>query len=152
MPTREDLFPSKYLKEVDLNGEAVPVEIEKAPTEKMRGIDGKEGPKTVLYFKGATKSLPLNMTNWDSCAEICGQDTLDWAGHWIELYPDKTTLPGGKVVGCIRIRPVTKRQPKKSALPPKKPVLPKNEPPQDDPDDPGFIPGKDDMDGDQIPF
>jgi hypothetical protein len=123
----------------------------------MRGIDGKETPKTVLSFVGASKSLPLNMTNWDACAKICGGDTKDWPGHWIELYPDTTTLPGKGVVPCIRIRPVTKQQPKKAALPPKKPVLPRNEPPQDeppqdDPDDPGFIPGKDDMGGDQIPF
>jgi len=136
MPTRDDLFPSKHLKYTDLNGKPAVVEIEKAPTETFKDTNsGKEQHKTVLYFKGASKDLPLNMTNWDACAKICGPDTDDWAGHAIELYESETTM-GGKTVGCIRIRPPSKKKPSKAALPPKKPVLP--EPPEEDPDDPGF--------------
>jgi hypothetical protein len=148
MPTRDDLFPSKHLKYTDLNGKPAVVEIEKAPSEKMRGLDGAEQVKTVLHFKGAEKDLPLNMTNWDACAAICGPDTDDWAGHVIELYPDTTPM-GGKTVGCIRIRKPTKKPPSKAALPPKKPVLP--EPPPEDPDDPGFTDG-DASEREDVPF
>ena len=58
----------------------------------------------VLSFKGAKKALPLNMTNWDSVAEITGEgDTARWPGRALELYPTTTTMQG-KTVPCIRIR------------------------------------------------
>jgi hypothetical protein len=163
MPKREDLFPSRFLNVVDLKDEPAPVKIVSAETEMLRDFtSGKLVPRTVLEFENATKCLPLNKTNWITCSEICGEDTEDWVGKWIELYPDKTPL-NGKMVDCIRIRAVTKSQAKKSAVPPKKypddrittglpkksSVLPKNEPPQQDPDDPG--PGDDDF-HDDPPF
>jgi hypothetical protein len=44
------------------------------------------------------------MTNWDAVGAIAGDDTLDWPGHRIELYPSTTTMKGSPV-DCIRIRP-----------------------------------------------
>ena len=106
---REDVFPSKYTKASDLNGKPIVVEIERAPLEVLKNPEGKEQQKTVLYFKGAKKALPLNAVNWDSVAAICGDDTDDWPGHKIELYPTKTQM-GGRVVDCIRIRPPAQRE------------------------------------------
>jgi hypothetical protein len=104
MPTRDEVFPSKYLKAADLNGKPVVLTIIEAPTETLKSLDGKESTKTVLYFKGNKKTLPLNITNWDSVAGICGaDDTDDWPGNRIEVYPTTTTM-GGKTVDCIRIR------------------------------------------------
>jgi hypothetical protein len=152
MATREEMFPSKHLKCADLEGKSVVVEIEKARTETLKALNGTADIKTVLYFKGGSKDLPLNRTNWDSCAAICGPDSDDWAGHKIELYPDKTTM-GNKIVDCIRIRSPSKKSPSKSALPPKKPVLPPKKsvlpeepPPEDPPEDREPIFGDDDYD------
>ena len=86
---KDDVFPSKYLKCYDLQGRPITVTIERAPLETLKSPDGKEQDKIVLYFRGAKKALPLNVTNWDACAEICGEDTEDWPGHQIELYPDQ---------------------------------------------------------------
>jgi hypothetical protein len=47
--------------------------------------------------------MPLNMTNWDSVAAIAGDDTDDWPGHRVELYPTTTTLRGN-TVECTRVR------------------------------------------------
>jgi hypothetical protein len=103
MAKRHEIFPSKYLKEADLAGEPHEVDIDRAPTETLGKGDDAE-PKTVLYFRDGTKPLPLNMTNWDSVAEITGcDDTVEWRGHRIELYPS-TTLMRGSIVPCIRIR------------------------------------------------
>jgi hypothetical protein len=55
------------------------------------------------------KALPLNATNWDTIAEICGEDTDDWPGGRIELYADKARM-GGKTVDCIRVRAPGKRE------------------------------------------
>jgi hypothetical protein len=100
---REDVFPSKYTKASDLNGKPIVVEIERAPLEVLKNPEGKEQPKTVLYFRGGKKGLPLNVVNWDSVAEICGDDTDMWPGRKIELYSTKTQM-GGKTVDCIRVR------------------------------------------------
>ena len=101
---RDDVFPSKYLKATDLKGRACVATIESAPYETLKGLDGKETKKIVLYFKNAEKALPLNATNFDAVCDATDRpDTDDWPGQRIELYPDRTTM-GGKLVDCIRIR------------------------------------------------
>jgi hypothetical protein len=100
---REDVFPSKYLKASDLNGRPMVLTVENAPLEVLKNPEGKEQHKVVLYFRGAKKALPLNVSNWDAVAEILGGDTDDWPGGKVELYPTKTQM-AGKTVDCIRIR------------------------------------------------
>jgi hypothetical protein len=130
---KSDVFPSRYLKCDDLKGKPITVTIERAPLETLKSPDGKEQTKIVLYFRGAKKGLPLNVTNWDACADACGVDDTDgWPGHQIELHPDKTQM-AGKTVDCIRIRPPAQRG------------LPTQKPPAADP-----LPA-DDM-NDVIPF
>jgi hypothetical protein len=127
MAKRDEVFPSKYLKDTDLTRKPIVVVIESAPLETLKTFEGKEQTKTVLYFKGAKKSLPLNATNWDAVAAITGEDDTErWPGHAIEIYPTTTTMQG-KPVGCIRIRPPAQRE-----LPKVKPPAP---PPADDVDD-----------------
>jgi len=53
-------------------------------------------PTSSSVFKGAKKALPLNMTNWDSVAEITGEATPPGAG----------TRPN-----CIRPRPRCRAKP-----------------------------------------
>ena len=102
--TRNEVFPSKYLKADDLKGKACVVTIESAPYVTLKGLDGNETKKIVLHFKNAQKTLPLNVTNFNAvCAATSFPDTEDWPGQRIELYPDQTTM-GGKAVDCIRIR------------------------------------------------
>jgi hypothetical protein len=100
---RSEVFPSKYLNADGLNHKPITLTIKSAPYEKMTSPDGQEQRKIVLSFRETTKTLPLNMVNWDSVAAICGDDTNEWLGQEIELYPTKTQM-GGKLVDCIRIR------------------------------------------------
>jgi hypothetical protein len=117
MATRDEVFPSKYLKAADLNGKPVVVTIEGAPLETLKSPEGKEQVKTVLYFRGTKKAMPLNMTNWDAVADICGDDSDDWPNRQVELYPAKTQM-GGKTVDCIRVRmPAQRGQPAKKPEP-----------------------------------
>ena len=130
MATRDEVFPSKYLKAADLGGKPITVLIERADEETLKTPEGREDVKTVLSFKGAKKTLPLNMTNWDSVAEITGEgDTARWPGHALELYPTTTTMQG-KTVPCIRIRAPAQRE-----LPKAKPPAPTPPPVRDDLDD-----------------
>jgi len=123
MPTRNDVFPSKYLKAADLNGKPITVVIATATLETLKSPEGKEQLKTILTFKGTKKALPLNLTNFDACAEITGEgDTDNWPGHSLELYPSTTELKG-KVKDGIRIRPPAQRElPKQNPPAPKQPL------------------------------
>jgi hypothetical protein len=124
--TRDEVFPSKYLKAADLKGKAYVATIESAPYETLQSLDGKETQKIVLHFKNAEKTLPLNVTNFDAVCDATGfPDTEDWPGQQIELYPTKTTM-GGKTMDCIRIRRPSSR-PKAAAAPPPPPIKPVGE-------------------------
>jgi hypothetical protein len=119
--TRDEVFPSKYLKASDLKGKPHVVIIESAPYETLKSLDGKETQKIVLSFKNAEKMLPLNATNFDAVCDATGcPDTEDWPGQRIELYPTRTTM-GGKTVDCIRIRPPSASRP--AAAPPPTPAV-----------------------------
>jgi hypothetical protein len=113
MAKRHEVFPSRFRKQADLAGKPVLEEIERAPQEEIGSGADKE-VKTVLYFCSGRKPLPLNMTNWDSVAAIAGDDTVNWPGHRIELYPTTTTLRGN-TVECIRIHAPRQKPPSPSA-------------------------------------
>jgi hypothetical protein len=115
MAKRNEIFPSKYLKASDLAGKPLVVEIERAPTETLgNGSDAEQ--KTVLYFRNGVKPFPVNMTNWDAVAAIAGDDTDNWAGHRVELYPTTTEMKR-KPVDCIRIRAPQQKEQKPKAGP-----------------------------------
>jgi hypothetical protein len=120
---RDEVFPSKYLKAADLKGKPRIVTIESARYETLKGLDGKETQKIVLYFENVSKSLPLNATNFDAVCDATGcPDTEDWPGQRIELYPTKTSM-GGQLVDCIRIRRPSSRPTAAAApMPPPPPI------------------------------
>jgi len=120
--TRDEVFPSKYLKAADLKGKAHLVTIESVSYETFKGMDGREVQKVVLHFKNTEKTLPLNLTNFDAVCDATGcLDTEDWPGQRIEVYPTRTSM-GGKAVDCIRIRrPPASRQ-TAGAVPPPPPL------------------------------
>ena len=140
MAKRDDVFPSKYLKAADLNGTPLVVTIVSAPMETLQSPEGKEQTKTILYLRGTKKLLPLNITNWDSIAAIAGDDSDDWAGHKIELYPTTTEMKG-KTVDCIRVRALEQPKPATKQTKPAAKAKAKAQVP----------PAHDDLD-DEIPF
>jgi hypothetical protein len=129
MATKNDIFPSKYLKAADLKGKPIVLTITEAPRETLK-YQGREESKIVLHFEGTKKLLPLNITNWDNMVVATGEtDSDNWAGHKIEVFPTTTEMQG-KTVECIRIRAPT-AAPKKKAKTAKavpEPESPKPEP------------------------
>src|SRR5260370_29080857 len=113
---RNEGFHSKYLKAAALGGKPAVVKISRVSYETLKSPEGKEQNKTVLAFAGTAKLLPLNMTNWDAVANVAGDDTDDWVGKKIELYPT-TTQMGSKIVECVRMRrPSAQKEPKLPAV------------------------------------
>jgi hypothetical protein len=109
---RSDVFPSKWLRNEDLDGKPLVVTIQSAEMQELKSQDGKTQSKMVVSFKELPKSLALNLTNWDSISEICGDDSDSWPGGQIELFPAMTTM-GNKRVACVRVR-----QPAQATTPP----------------------------------
>lgn len=94
-----DAFPSKYLAAADLDDKTVPVEIEKVRMEEI----GDQEEKPVIYFKNQNKGMVLNKTNATTIAGIHGNDTDEWIGKMISLFPTQTEFQG-KAVECIRVK------------------------------------------------
>ena len=131
MVTKAQAFPSKWLGAVDVE-RPIAAEIVEVNQEMVKGRDGLTEPKTVVYFRGIKKPLILNRINFDSIAAISGQDdSEDWPGTRVELYPTVTEL-AGKATPCIRIR-----KPAKSTAKPGAKAAKQLEPePEDDSENP----------------
>ena len=112
----ELLFPGKYLRASDLKGMDVTLTMSRdkeVSREELRMQGGLKQKKPVLYFEETKESarrkgedekrLALNKTNAATIAGLYGNDTADWPGKRITLYPTRTQC-GGKEVDCIRIR------------------------------------------------
>ena len=121
MVTLSDAFPSKYLKAADLAGGPVIATIKLADLEKIKGFDGKETAKVVVYFLKKLKPLILNRTNFEAIGDICGSfDSDDFGGTKVEVFTQKVSGPNGIVDG-VRVRPsgqmdlIPEPKPKKKA-------------------------------------
>ncbi len=98
-----EMFPSKFLKAADLNGNSVNAIIEQVEIQDVVGQGKKQDHKPVVFFQGKEKGLVCNKTNGQAIADAYGDDTEAWQGKELEVYPDRTSFQG-KLVDCIRVR------------------------------------------------
>ena len=97
----DEAYPSKYIKESDLQGQSRVLTIARVSVESLDQSSGETKP--VVYFQGAQKGLVLNVTNKNVFVLLYGKETNNWTGRPIELYPAQTDFRG-EVVACIRCR------------------------------------------------
>ena len=145
----EAAFPSKYLKASDLLERPHTVIMDRVVQEEIG--QGDMDLKPVLYFKKATKGLVLNVTNGRMIASAYGNETEDWSGLEIEIYPDRTPFKS-QIVDCIRVRVPQQAKPARGAFagalvsnarpsttaPPPEPEYITDDPPPPTTDDPPF--------------
>lgn len=96
-------FPSKWFRAGDLDGQPHQFRISRVEVDDLAGNGKQEDRKPVLYFEGAEKGLGLNKTNAKTISNAFGDETDDWLGNMIELYPTETDYQGERVE-CIRVR------------------------------------------------
>jgi hypothetical protein len=116
MVSKNDVFPSKYLKPSDLKNGPEVGKINVAALEDLKDFSGGLAKKLVIYFQRKLKPLILNRTNWDSLADLHGDESDDWAGCEIELYAT-TVLVNGQEKDTVRIRKPSAKT-KKASPPP----------------------------------
>jgi hypothetical protein len=98
-----ELFPSKYLRSADLDGETRIVVVDHVEYDDLTN-NGRTEKKAVLHFQGSgTKPFVCNKTNSLVMVELSGSDDADdWAGTRIALSP--TMVPfKGKPTQSIRV-------------------------------------------------
>jgi len=88
----------RFLKAPDLQGRKVSVRIESFTVENF-----KEKKQIVLKFFGAKKVLGLNKINTKMIASMHGDETDNWIGKEVLLFPSKTQNQQGQIVDCVRI-------------------------------------------------
>lgn len=93
---------SKWLKAADLRKDGKAIKA-KLTIERAELVEFKDNTKKLgIFFVGKEKGLVLNKTNAQLIAEQHGQDTGDWKGKEIRIYPTTTDF-GGERVECIRV-------------------------------------------------
>ena len=96
------LFPSKWLAAADLKDEPKDVQIKQIiPSEE---VGSEKQKKPILFFKGVEKGLVLNKTNAKRIAKLYGNDTDEWIGKFITIYPSECDFRD-ETVQCIRVKP-----------------------------------------------
>jgi arabinogalactan endo-1,4-beta-galactosidase len=128
-------FPSKYLKACDLQDRNFSVIMSTVELEDV----GDSDRKPVLYFQGKSKGLVLNKTNSRAIAAAYGDDTDDWRGKSLVLFPAMVDFRGD-TVEAIRVR-----APKQVSSSPANKLNEANPPPQQTIPEGGHL-------DDEIPF
>jgi hypothetical protein len=116
---RSDAFPSKYLACADLDEEEMELIIDRVQMEELKSDEGDQR-KPVLYFQNMEKGMVCNFTNWGTIEYAYGEDSDNWIGKPIVLYPTTTQFKG-RTVPTIRVRvpkPVTRTVPRPTAAQP----------------------------------
>ena len=116
MPKINDMLPSKFLKQSDVDQDYI-VTIRGVEQVNVAAQDADQDDfKYVIHFEEFDKPMVLNSTNIQLLAKATdSDDTDDWTGKQVIVYTDPNVSFGGKVVGGLRI--------KKYAI--SKPVAPK---------------------------
>ena len=94
-----EMFPSNYLKAADMKDKG-PIKLTIASVTLETMPDG--ATKPVATFRGTDKKLVMNKTNCNLVSELYGDDTNDWIGKELELYPARVEMKG-EVVDAIRV-------------------------------------------------
>jgi hypothetical protein len=103
--TRNQLFPSRWLKANDIAPDGEEVTIRSVTIEQ---VGQNRETKPVVAFEELDRALVCNRTNFSSIADLTGEpDTDNWPGHRVKLV--RVHVPfGSKNVEAIRIEAAEK--------------------------------------------
>lgn len=99
------MFDRSLIGSWDLPANGAVVVIEKVERGELRAGPGKKvDRKPIIRMRGKKKGFALNKTNAKTIAQLYGNDTTQWIGQAITIYPT-TTMFGSDKVDCIRVKP-----------------------------------------------
>lgn len=83
----DQAFESRFIRPDDLKGHDWTLTISHFRIETLPSKFGGEHVRGILSFQGAKKALPLNRTNAEACRAMWGDETDDWVGKRLTIYP-----------------------------------------------------------------
>ena len=91
-----EMYPSRFVRGVDLQGKSVTVTIAKVQLESMRpNPQSPEIQKFVLYPAEGKKGIVLSKTLANQIARAVGsEETDEWVGQKVTLYPEPVSVAG----------------------------------------------------------
>jgi hypothetical protein len=99
------MFDANWIKAWDLQGKDFTLEIVKVEAGSIENKQIKKKDRLpIIWFKGAKKPFGCNKTNAKTIAGMYGNETKEWIGKKVTLFPTTTSM-AGQTVDCIRIRP-----------------------------------------------
>ena len=104
MPTAADYFKteSKYFRASDFTKEIIGT-IGSVESAEFKNDDGSAAVKPVLHFQDMPQALVLNKTNFTALSLMFGEDTNDWIGAKVALYPSRVDFKG-RTMPTIKVR------------------------------------------------
>lgn len=106
MPDVRSMYDNKFIGVWNLEGKDVTVTISRVTPGEV-GYGKNKEKKPLVYFRGRngdSPPLPLNKTNKAAIVGMYGNETDNWIGKKITLYPSKASV-NGREVDAIRVRP-----------------------------------------------
>jgi|ERR1022692_3455723 hypothetical protein len=98
-----EMTPSKYLKQSDVQGEVL-VTVQGLKKVNVAREDDEPEYRWTIKFQEFDKAMVLNTTNIKRMGKALGDDTDGWTGGQVILYVDPDIEFGGNIVGGLRIR------------------------------------------------
>jgi hypothetical protein len=104
----DQMIPSKWLKQSDIDGEAL-VTVESVKRVNVAREDEDPEYKFTIKFAEYERGMVLNSTNIKRLGKALGDDSDAWIGKQVVIYVDPDIEYAGTVTGGLRIRAATKR-------------------------------------------
>jgi len=101
MARLDDIYESKWMRASDLRGKAVTYTIARVEAGMVgQGDDAKK--QLIATFEEHDKPLGLNKTNAGAIGDVYGDETDDWYGRKVVLFPTQVTY-NNQMVDAIRV-------------------------------------------------
>lgn len=101
MPRIDEVYPSQWLRAIDLEKQARTVTIERVTVGEV-GSGEDQKTQLIAEFAEYEKPLGLNKTNAGRIGDVYGPDTDDWIGQKIVIFPTKVDF-NKQQVDAIRV-------------------------------------------------
>lgn len=99
----DEMLPSKYLKQSDVDGEVV-VTVTALKKTNVALPDAPAEFKFVIQFAEFDKPMVLNATNVKRLFKTLGPETENWVGGKMILFVDENVEYAGNVTGGLRLK------------------------------------------------
>ena len=104
MPNVNDVYAGKYYQAAQLEDGPLNMTIDHAEVVLLKGDDGRETSKVVVFFTEGVQGFVCNKTNALEIAKLAGTPISEqWDGTPIQLFGTEVQF-GSKMVPAIRVR------------------------------------------------